>query len=304
MYRQCEAFANGGMSRLSLETLQRRFQSTMVALLAIEQLTGAVRAPAVVLTGATASNNADAVASLTKQTETAQASLNEAVADVAVKEQASTAATEKAKTAADKAKADSKLQADADKAQMEAEAAAKALMAAQTVARNRKDAFDAIDASRRASLTAGGSATSGGTSSFAAAGASLNPEAAKAVSTAVTEIVRDTLALGYGREVCTSILGQSIETDGSGSEMLHKNEKEGVVLDVCLALLEEDVAFARLQGESIKAQAAFTNAAALLLTTCADKSKCALSPDQLTKVIETAKPPQTSYRPFSLEVTR
>ncbi len=304
MYRQCEAFANGGMSRLSLETLQRRFQSTMVALLAIEQLTGAVRAPAAVLTGAAASSNADAVASLTTQTETARASLDTAVADVAAKEQASTTAEGKAKTAADKAKADSKLQADADKAKAEADAAAKELAGARTIATNRKLAFDSIDASRRASLTAGGTAITGGKTEFAAVGQGLNAEAAKAVSTAVSNIVSDTLALGYGREVCTSILGQSIETDGSGSKMLTTNGHEGAVLDVCLNLLREDINFAKQQGDLLKSQAALADAAAKLLATCTDKSKCAFTPDQLTKVIEAAKPAQTSYRPFSLELTR
>lgn len=45
MYRNCEAYALGGASSIGLGTLQRRFQSTMVAILAIEQLTGAVRVP-------------------------------------------------------------------------------------------------------------------------------------------------------------------------------------------------------------------------------------------------------------------
>lgn len=305
MYRQCEAFANGGMSRLSLETLQRRFQSTMVALLAIEQLTGAVRAPSVVLNGATASNNAEVVASLTKQTEAAQTAVDEAVADVAVKERASTAAADKAKTAAEKAEEDEKLQADADKAQTEADTAAKALTAAQTVARKRMEAFEAIDASRRASLTAGGTATSGGTSTFGASAPGLNADAAKAVSTAVTDIVHDTLALGYGREVCTSILGQSIETDGSGSAMLKGTTAGGGdVLAKCLNLLQEEINFSMYQSQTVKAQAEMTAAAAKLLTVCTDKSKCALAPDQLTKVIEAAKAPETSYRPFSLDVTR
>ncbi|WP_428381279.1 hypothetical protein [Nevskia ramosa] len=299
MYRQCEAFANGGMSRLSLETLQRRFQSTMVALLAIEQLTGAVRAPAVVLTSAAASNNADAVASLTTQTETARASLDTAVADVAAKEQASTTAADKAKTAADKAKADPKLQADADKAKAEADAAAKELATARTVASNRKEAFDSIDTSRRASLTAGGTATAGGTSTFAAAGQGLNAEAAKAVSTAVTDIVRDTLALGYGREVCTSIIGQSIEPDGSGTKMLAAGGSASSVRETCIELLKKDISYYASLESRLDSQTALTDSVASLIDRCTNDPKCTLVPDQVTRLIEALKPQQTVTAPLS-----
>lgn len=50
MYRICEAYANGGIDERTYISLQRRFQSTMMGLLAIEQLTGPVVASQAMLT--------------------------------------------------------------------------------------------------------------------------------------------------------------------------------------------------------------------------------------------------------------
>jgi len=41
-YRLCEAFLNDGLDSISYDVLQRRFQNHIIALLAVEQLTGAV----------------------------------------------------------------------------------------------------------------------------------------------------------------------------------------------------------------------------------------------------------------------
>lgn len=49
-YRLCEAYLSGAIDSGEYELLMRRFQKNVVALLAIEQLTGAVKAPPVVLT--------------------------------------------------------------------------------------------------------------------------------------------------------------------------------------------------------------------------------------------------------------
>lgn len=49
-YRLCEAYMSNGINGQQYDLLMRRFQKNVVALLAIEQLTGAVKAPTVVLT--------------------------------------------------------------------------------------------------------------------------------------------------------------------------------------------------------------------------------------------------------------
>jgi hypothetical protein len=45
LYRMCEANANGGLDPIEYGIMMRRFQTNMIAILAIEQLTGAVVAP-------------------------------------------------------------------------------------------------------------------------------------------------------------------------------------------------------------------------------------------------------------------
>lgn len=48
-YRLCEAYMNDAITKYEYDLLQRRYQKYMVALLAIEQLTGVVKAPAVTI---------------------------------------------------------------------------------------------------------------------------------------------------------------------------------------------------------------------------------------------------------------
>lgn len=50
MYRNCEAYANGAIDEAEYSIASRRHQRNMVALLAIEQLTGTVRVPPVTIT--------------------------------------------------------------------------------------------------------------------------------------------------------------------------------------------------------------------------------------------------------------
>jgi hypothetical protein len=79
MYRNCEALLNQGITEFGLETMQRRFQSTLVAVLAIEQLTGATKAQAVALGAQARSNDAETLSAAIKlvaDAETAARSAN------------------------------------------------------------------------------------------------------------------------------------------------------------------------------------------------------------------------------------
>lgn len=246
-YRQCEAYANGGISRLGLETLQRRFQSTMVALLSIEQLTGAIRAPAVVLAGKATGADAELIAGLTEKTIAARTAVTKSESEV----------MDKDKGATDKAAAAKKLKDDFDKEKGEIEAlrkdkppagsadrkkvdefdAAKAakekaiadadadsakaaieMAAAKTALGERKEALDAMSAALTAAHAAGGQASTSGEIRPIVIPSTLDSNAAIAVADAVTNIVRDTLSLGYGREVCTSIIGD--QTDPARAKLL------------------------------------------------------------------------------------
>ena len=61
-FRLCEAFLNDGIDSIAYDVLQRRFQNQIIALLAVEQLTGAVKADQVGLnTEATGSDSSQAM---------------------------------------------------------------------------------------------------------------------------------------------------------------------------------------------------------------------------------------------------
>lgn len=232
MYRNCEAYAIGGISKTGIETLQRRFQSTMVAILAIEQLTGAVRAPAVVLAGSSSTGSADAIADLTNKTEIARKSSEDAkLAEVKSKEKYDAAvitvndAQKKIDNGAAEAKRIESLKTPSEeekkkladytelKKTQEKNIESKTTLekeygGAQQNTKSREQAFNALESSRVASLTGGGKASTTGQIESMAAKPALSDEAAKAVATAVVDIVKNTTSeLAFSKELCTTLLG-------------------------------------------------------------------------------------------------
>ena len=82
MYRLCEGAMNGYLGNAAFETLHRRFQNSMVAILAIEQLTGAVRAPALTLnSSASVGPPAKQIADMTDRVIKARSDLRKAESD-------------------------------------------------------------------------------------------------------------------------------------------------------------------------------------------------------------------------------
>lgn len=260
MYRNCEAYALGGISNIGIETLQRRFQSTMVAILAIEQLTGAVRSPSVILAGASSAGSPDAIVDLTNKTEVARKSLDDAkTAEATSKGKydgavATRKGTEK-KIADGKAEADRiralKTPSDEEKKKLteyhdlsntltknkEAEdASKKEYDVAQETTKGREQAYSALDASRVAALTGGGKASTSGQIETLGTNPKLSDEATKAVATAVVEIVKATTSeLKFSNELCTTLLGQFANTTplpGSALESCTKRLSDGQMLQV------------------------------------------------------------------------
>jgi len=216
MFRLCEAYVSNAIDDLAFQTLQRRFQSSMVAILAIEQLTGATRAPAVVLSGAASEGSAEKAAELTEKTETARAALRKSEGAVTEKEDASKKATA-AREALEKEQAELKkkeMPDDKDKARLaelpdlitKAKAsekdAASALADAKTSKDEKEASLKALDEARQVALAGGGQASVKGTVADLAAGA----RDTGATAAAVQAIVQSTLNLEFGRELCTTIL--------------------------------------------------------------------------------------------------
>ncbi len=339
-YRQCEAYANGGISKLGLETLQRRFQSTMVALLSIEQLTGAVRAPAVVLSGNAAANNAELVANLTQKTEAARAAVAEGEADLKKKESEAAAAAAVVDTAkkqstantADKAEiqrlegkspktdddtkkvndlktAVDKREKDVADAEKAAKLADAAVADAKKTLAERKQSLAAIDAARIASLTTGGTTGTAGDIRPFVIPSSLDSNAAAAVAGAVTNIVRDTLSLGYGQEVCTSIIGDQTDParavalarmepapasdNASGSDKaaavksaLEKTAVASVtVLGKCLDLISAEAGYyTKLEGH-LDAKTRLISSVADAINKCATTDACASNTNTVKELV-------------------
>lgn len=252
MYRNCEAYAGGGIGQFGLETLQRRFQSTMVAIIAIEQLTSAVRVPNTVIVSKTQSGSPDAIVELTNKAELARVALKNAQdEEKKVKEKESTAKSaldsendtltklkeelkvlegaspkDEAKIAGKKTEVDnsSKIVVEKTKAYEEN---SNLLKLAEQKTKDSQQAYAAIDASRVAALTGGGSASTNAVAIETEKPNVLSDEAVENISSTVLSIVESTNGLSHTKEVCTTIIGQNST----------KKPEEGSPLSMCLALL-------------------------------------------------------------------
>ena len=215
MYRLCEAKLSGALSELAFETLHRRFQSSMVAILAIEQLTGAVRPPAVVLGAEATSGNAEQVSQLTTLTEQERAKYISAQKDTESENKKLEDARSELTTqseAADKAKgADGQPLSDDQKKERlkpytdNVSSLEESVREKQKNEDGRKEALDRVNRARVAALTGGGSTEV----SFQIEDSNqtkLNDASIQKVADVVGGIVEDTLKLSFSRELCTTIL--------------------------------------------------------------------------------------------------
>ncbi|ANQ85063.1 hypothetical protein dqs_2026 [Azoarcus olearius] len=109
MYRLCEAYLNGAISKGQFELHSRRHQRYMVAIMAIEQLTGTIRSPGAVI-------STEAKLSLSKSIEAYRAELGRVETDIA-----GLSAAPSGETAAEKDLREGKLKRlEADKGLLEA----------------------------------------------------------------------------------------------------------------------------------------------------------------------------------------
>jgi hypothetical protein len=75
MYRYCEMYMNGGISKSQYQLLLRRNQRYMVALLAIEQLTGAIKVPAISISTQGSAQLAKDVSQLVEEKQSTKAAI-------------------------------------------------------------------------------------------------------------------------------------------------------------------------------------------------------------------------------------
>lgn len=210
MFRVCEAHQSGQITPFMVALLHRRFQTTMVAILAIEQLTGTMRAPAVVLGGSASSGNADAVVKLTAQRETQAAQVETAAKDLEAKAAAeqTAIADRDAKLAALTSATDKPAaQAALDAAEAKAKAATADKLSADGTLAGRKAALAAVD---RAITLAQASGSASATGTIEAI--SHHPGDVAAVAGAVSKIVEQAFGLGNSKDFCTVLLADAATT--------------------------------------------------------------------------------------------
>ena len=261
MYRICEGYMSGALTDGSFETLHRRLQSSIVAILAIEQLTGAVKAQQVILTGSASTGSADAVLKLTEQTATARNAVAAAEKEVATATEAKAQAktTEETATAAAKADAENEALAKAAKeAQDKLKEATDKLTAAQAKLKEAEEAFAAVDEARRAALSGTTTASADGKFMPVSDVKPLSAEATTKVAETIKAIVEATMGQRYSDELCATLMvGYAYDVDfGKGDAPAMLREKaRNETFDTCNDLLRATESAIRVQTEEDKANA-------------------------------------------------
>lgn len=84
MYRMCEAYMNGAITKEQYDILARRYQKHTVALLAIEQLTGTIKSPAITISTSGSAETARSISEMRIEI----AAIDKKIADLGVKKAA------------------------------------------------------------------------------------------------------------------------------------------------------------------------------------------------------------------------
>jgi hypothetical protein len=235
MFRECEAFVDGADQDVAFMTAHRRLQSSMVAILAIEQLTGATKASQPVLTPKADAATAPTAGGDTKKDDAdkvkgAQGNDDAATADVKKKKDSQTTADAEAK--ADPTNTTKQTTAaNAKKASEEATKKKTQTAAALTNAKKKQDDDDKPPVAKPADNTA--------------------------VATAVQAIVEDTLDLAFSHELCVTVLAEYPKDA--------PNPPTGNTFGSCLKLLDASVATQQADTAVTLAQAHFIEACAATL---------------------------------------
>lgn len=268
MFRLCEGYQSGAVDSLAFQTLHRRFQSSMVAILAIEQITGAMRAPAVAIGGNALVGKAELAAELTAKKEAAVNLLREAENALKAKKTADDEAGKKVNglatkiseaEAAGEAETVKSLQAELGKAKEDKEKTGKDLEAATTLRNDRASALDAIEAARAQAIAGNATAVMVANVSYPA-GSLPDSSRIGEVAKEVTQIVRSTLELNFAPEVCATIL---LSRGSQAGKITRSNVPGGgevvttddALLTSCLEFLKESVQLAKNSANLLDAAA-------------------------------------------------
>jgi hypothetical protein len=232
MYRVCEGYLSGAVSGITFQLMHRRFQTTVVGILAIEQLTGAMRAPTVVLGGSSQVGNAEAISQLTALRESTAKSVDEAetaLSSAITAEEGARAELAEAEAASGAAPADAAKTAARDQKQDELKKATAARLDADGSVASRRTALAAIDRQLVLARSSGSATASGAIEALG----SRSPVDMTAVSDAVTQIVKGTMGLPNNDDFCIAVLAEA-------AVKLSQINPDSPVAQECLARLRRD----------------------------------------------------------------
>lgn len=247
-YRLCESYLSGAISGEEYDILQRRYQANMIALLAIEQLTGAVRPPAVVLASkSSADAGNDLTATTQKKAETEQR-------NVAI---------------------------DAELAKLPAEAARNDQQKAQAAGLtkekedNKKNIAALDERIKQARAAVASSESSGGIEALPVSVRALDKDAVAAVSSTVERITLSVVEADYSPQMCFAYLHRISKeskeqkaftaqrvTIGYDEKGTRETSNPATLADYCMARL---AAFSNGQEALLQAQARQSEAYAIAL---------------------------------------
>lgn len=254
MYRVCEQMVSGKLSSSQFETLHRRFQNSMVAILAIEQLTGVARGPAALLSGTTSVGSATQLADMTVRLTAARgdATAAKAALDNATTAQAK-AASDLSALLGDKKDCAALPEAQRGPCTAAVEKARTAGTAAEAAKARSADADANVDDLAKAvsALRTGGTATSIATAGPEAG--AYSAQATKAVADTVDSIVARTFNLGFLRDVCASQFTASIERWPDPKADLPNTALAAVCLDYAASTVGEWRSYVAYRQASVAA---------------------------------------------------
>jgi hypothetical protein len=194
-YRLCEGYLSGALNGVTYQAMQQQYQQSMVAILAIEQLTGAVRAPALQLGGSAAAGSSQRLAELTELMKKTEADIAAGEAEVAKE----TREVGTAKEAADKANEAGKKVALEEVTKQEGELA----RASNNVTRL-KEQLVTLERQRKAALTGDANVTS--VALVSESGGRSDPTSVSQVANVVKDIVLATIGADTRKAYCLSAL--------------------------------------------------------------------------------------------------
>ena len=267
LYRMCEAYNNGALGDVMVATLLGRSQDLTAVILAVEQLTGAVAANQVIVTGTAGANtsanlvaNDQALAAAQKNAKEREGSVEEAEQKLTSENKALGAAKTSADGAQRKLEAanalaeddpekgkqvgDAKSEFDRAKETLEEadknqKRAAADLETKKDQLENAKQVVETIKAAQDAILTSAAATTSGaGQFSLVQPRKNLSAEAIREIASAVRGMVKTVIEKSYAADSCMALLTSSAD---DVARRVATNKQLEPVIKLCVELVAEGI---------------------------------------------------------------